>query len=216
LFEKRRAELSNIASGAFTQGLAALMLDESRIPELTDLSARVNALYGWSVMPVRGFLPSRVFFGCLSRKLFPSTSYIRDKHCLDYTPEPDIFHDVFGHLPMFWHPQYRDFVHHIGQLAPYLVTDQQLELLSRVYWFTVEFGLVQERSSIHVYGSGLISSFADCQIALGPYCDRKPFNLDEVLAQPVESDQLQKVLFFLDSFDQLGSISHELEQRFLR
>jgi phenylalanine-4-hydroxylase len=111
-----------------------------------------------------------------------------------------IFHDVFGHLPMFWHPQYRDFVNHIGQLAPYLLTDQQLELLSRVYWFTVEFGLVQERSSIHVYGSGLISSFADSQIALGPYCDRKPFNRDEVLAQPVESDQLQKVPVFSGFF----------------
>jgi phenylalanine-4-hydroxylase len=117
---------------------------------------------------------------------------------------------------MFWHAQYRDFVQQIGTIAPHIQTEEQLELLSKVYWFTVEFGLVRERHGIRVYGSGLISSSADCGLAFGPHCDRKPFNLEEVLAQPVEHDELQKVLFFVDSYEQLPLISQQLERWFLK
>ena len=215
LFERRRSELIHIASGAFERGLSWLGIEGACIPDLTVLNIQLTDLCGWSVMPVKGFLPSRTFFSCLEKRIFPCTTYVRDATQLGYTSEPDIFHDVFGHLPLYCQSQYRDYVQRLGRLAKLARTDEQLSLLAQTYWFTVEFGLIREGTETRVYGSGLLSSTADCQMALGPHCQRRRFQLDDVLAQPVSTDTLQKVLFVIDSYDELESTIAELEGRLL-
>jgi len=211
LFDRRVGQLRDVASDRYFVGLEAVGLKAERLPRLDSLSARLALLCGWAIVPVRGFLPARTFFDSLSRRRFPSTTYIRDLNQRDYTPQPDIFHDIFGHIPLYTDFQYRDFVRQIGRLSHSMQTEQQIELLAQVYWFTVEFGLVREMGQTKVYGSGLISSSADCALALSSECERRPFNLKEVLAQPVEYDRLQTVLFEIDSFEQLSSIALELE-----
>jgi phenylalanine-4-hydroxylase len=122
---------------------------------------------------------------------------------LDYLPEPDIFHDVFGHVPLHAHPVFADFLQRFGRAASLARREEDVEAMARLFWFTVEFGLVREAGQVKVYGSGLISSHGDAANALGPACDRRPFSLDAVLSQPFEIDRLQDVLFVVDDYAQL-------------
>jgi phenylalanine-4-hydroxylase len=154
-------------------------------------------------MGVGGFMPPVVFFRCLAERRFPTTLTIRPRAKLDYLPEPDIFHDVFGHVPLHADPVFADFLQHFGALAAVSPGEKETEEMARLFWFTVEFGLIKEAGRTKVYGSGLISSHGDAANALGPKCDRRPFDLDAVIAQPYEIDRMQDVLFVVDSFDQL-------------
>ena len=137
----------------------------------------------------------------------------RTKEQMDYLPEPDIFHDVFGHVPLHSDPTFADFLQRFGTVAASAKTEEEVKLLTRLFWFTVEFGLIEENGVTKVYGSGLISSAADCTKALGPNCERRPFSLDAVFKQDFEVDQLQSVLFVVKSFDQLFAAAEEALQR---
>jgi phenylalanine-4-hydroxylase len=128
---------------------------------------------------------------------------IRSKDRLDYVPEPDIFHDVFGHVPLHAHKVFADFLQKFGALAAAARTEEDVEKMARLFWFTVEFGLIREDGEVKIYGSGLISSQEDGAHALGDSCERRPFKLDDVMAQPFEIDKLQDVLFVIDSYAQL-------------
>ena len=154
-------------------------------------------------MPVSGFLPAKEFFACLADRRFPTTVTVRPMAQLDYLPEPDIFHDVFGHVPLHAHPAFADFLQRFGQLASLARSEEDVERMARLFWFTVEFGLVREAGQVKVYGSGLISSHGDAANALGTACDRRPFDLAEVMAQPFEIDRLQDVLFVVEDFTEL-------------
>jgi phenylalanine-4-hydroxylase len=138
---------------------------------------------------------------------------VRPRAQLDYLPEPDIFHDVFGHVPLHSDPVFADFLQQFGALAAGAETPEETTQMARLFWFTVEFGLVHERDRVKVYGSGLISSHGDAANALGPRCDRRPFSLDAVLNQPFEIDHFQDVLFVVDSFDQLFEAVDTLKRR---
>lgn len=138
---------------------------------------------------------------------------MRPRSHLDYLPEPDIFHDVFGHVPLHAHPIFADFLQRFGRAASAAGTDEQVEAMARLFWFTVEFGLIREANQVKVYGSGLISSHGDAANALGPDCDRRPFTLDAVLAQPFAIDRFQEVLFTIESFEQLFAAVAAAEQR---
>jgi len=212
LYEKRLQKLVFVGSEAYLSGLQVIRLDSEQIPNLDRLSERLRQVCGWSITPVSGFLPSKVFFECLSCKAFPCTTVIRKPSEFAYTPAPDVFHDVFGHIPMYWHCQFRDFVHQLGQIACNLRSEKELELLAKVYWYTVEFGLVNEPRGIRVYGSGLISSEAETEMALSPDCSRRSFDLREIAERDIAHDKLQRVLYVIDSFEQLASISSELKR----
>jgi len=138
---------------------------------------------------------------------------VRPRSQLDYLPEPDIFHDVFGHVPLHADPVFADFLQRFGAVAAAARTETQTTQMARLFWFTVEFGLVRENGDVKVYGSGLISSRGDAANALGPDCERRPFSLDAVLAQPFEIDHFQNVLFVTESFDQLFAAVREMERR---
>ena len=203
LYQRRMETLEETGSSVFLEGAATIGIGASFVPDLRDVNARLAKRTGWAAVPVSGFLPAKEFFGCLAERRFPTTVTVRSMAQLDYLPEPDIFHDVFGHVPLHAHPVFADFLQQFGQAASRAESDEQVEAMARLFWFTVEFGLVREAGRIKVYGSGLISSHGDAANALGSKCDRRPFSLDAVLAQPFEIDRLQDVLFVVDDYAQL-------------
>jgi phenylalanine-4-hydroxylase len=213
LYERRMATLRTTGSGVFLRGAEAIGLRADRVPDLADVNARLARRTGWAAVPVGGFIPSREFFNCLADRRFPTTVIVRPKAQLDYLPEPDIFHDVFGHVPLHADPVFADLLQRFGQAAASARTDEQVSEMARLFWFTIEFGLVREDGDVKVYGSGLISSSADAANALGPACDRRPFTLDAVITQPFEIDRLQDVLFVVESFDQLFDAVDEAARR---
>lgn len=146
--------------------------------------------------------------------MFPTTVTIRTADRLDYVPAPDIFHDVFGHVPLHANPVFADFLHRFGVVAAQAGDPETIERLARFFWFTVEFGLITEGDQIKVYGSGLISSHADAANALGPTCERRPFSLDAVFEQSFRIDELQPVLFVVEDFAQLFRAVEEASDRF--
>jgi phenylalanine-4-hydroxylase len=203
LYARRMPALRSTASTVFLRGADAIGLGEERIPDLALLNRRLVARTGWSAMPVTGFLPAGDFFACLAQRRFPTTVEIRPLERLDYTPEPDIFHDVFGHVPLHADPVFADFLQRFGQLASAATEADATERLARFFWFTVEFGLVREAGEVKLFGSGLISSSAEALHALSPECERRPFVLDQVLDTAFQIERLQPVLYVVDGFDEL-------------
>ncbi len=203
LFERRMRELERTGSRVFLEGAAAIGLNPVTVPRLSDVNARLGSRTGWNAVPVSGFLPAQQFFECLAKRRFPTTVTVRPRSQLDYLPEPDIFHDVFGHVPLHSDPHFGDFLQRFGAVAAAARTADETVQMARLFWFTVEFGLVREDGELKVYGSGLISSAGDAANALSPACERRPFSLDAVIAQPFEIDRLQDVLFVVEDFAQL-------------
>lgn len=213
LYERRMATLLETGSDVFLTGIERIGLDPRRVPDLADVNGRLARRTGWAALGVRGFIPAGQFFRCLSQRRFPTTLIVRPRAQLDYLPEPDIFHDVFGHVPLHSDPVFADFLQRFGALAAEARSDEETTRMARLFWFTVEFGLIRERGATKIYGSGLISSHGDAANALGPNCDRRPFDLDAVLSQPFEIDHFQDVLFVVESFDQLFEAVRTIEGR---
>jgi phenylalanine-4-hydroxylase len=166
---------------------------------------------------VSGFLPAGAFFEMLAARMFPTTTWIRSRDSLEYTPEPDIFHDVFGHVPMHAHPVFADFLQHYGKVCAALTDQNDLERMGRLFWFTVEFGVIRQEGEIKVYGSGLISSHGECthvvrrQQGGGP--EIRDFDLAKVLDTIVDVAKMQPVLYAIESFDQIYEATKEAESR---
>src|SRR5205823_10075930 len=164
-------------------------------------------------VPVNGYIPAKAFFQCLSLRKFPTTVTIRKREQLDYLPEPDIFHDVFGHVPLHADPVFADFLQHYGQVAAAAENEEDTTRMARLFWFTVEFGLIREDGQIKVYGSGLISSHGECTRVLAGGCEVKDFNLDTVLDQNFDTGAMQPVLYAVESFDQVYEATKQAESR---
>ena len=213
LYRRRMEHLTRCGSRVFLQGARLIGLEPSRIPNLALMNARLAPRTGWNAVAVSGFLPAQQFFECLSQRRFPTTITIRPPDNLDYIPEPDIFHDVFGHVPLHADMVFADYLQEFGALASRVRSEEDRERMTRLFWFTVEFGLVLEDGEIKAYGSGLISSHGDCLNALSPACAKKPFSLEAVFAQDFEIDHVQPVLFVLDSFEQLFEATQEAKRK---
>jgi phenylalanine-4-hydroxylase len=209
-------ELERHAAREYLEGFEIIGLQKDRLPNLTAISARLAPRTGWSSTPVSGFLPAPAFFEMLAHRNFPTTTWLRSRDSLEYTPEPDIFHDVFGHVPMHSHKVFADFLEHYGRVCAGISDAGVLEKLGRLFWYTVEFGVIRQRNEFKVYGSGLISSHGECMNVIGGHCAIHDFSLDEVLATPVKVDELHKLLFAVSSFDQIYEAMHEAEQRTLQ
>jgi phenylalanine-4-hydroxylase len=213
LYERRMATLRATGSAVFLEGIDRIGLSPDRVPDLTDVNWRLSNRTGWNAVPVAGFIPAAEFFRCLASRRFPTTVTVRPREQLDYLPEPDIFHDVFGHVPLHSDPVFADFLRRFGALASASESEEEVTQMARLFWFTVEFGLIEERGKTRIYGSGLISSHGDAANALGDRCRRLPFDLDAVLAQPFEIDHFQDILFVVKSFDQLFQAVETVEKR---
>ena len=201
LVARRMPQLRQHACTEYLDGFQQIGLQEDALPDLTAVSARLQPRTGWASAPVSGFLPADAFFEMLAARMFPTTTWLRSRESMDYTPEPDIFHDVFGHVPMHAHPVFAEFLEHYGKICAAVIDrPEALERLGRLFWFTVEFGLIREQGEIKVYGSGLISSHGECTRVLNGGCEVKDFNLQAVLNQEFDTGAMQPVLYAVESF----------------
>lgn len=207
LYDRQMAYLEECASNVYLSGARSIRLVRDHIPYLEgpkSINTYLRQLTGWQSRAVPGYIPAKAFFACLARREFPTTIVIRPKESIDYLPEPDIFHDVFGHVPLHADPVFADFLQTYGKAA--LTTDDpdHTERLARLFWFTVEFGLIREDGRLKLYGSGLISSPGESRHALtSPDVDRRPFDLERVCDTSFEINHFQPILYVLDSFQQL-------------
>lgn len=217
LYDRQMEYLAENASNVYLTGARAINLRRDRIPPLEVINARLKPLTGWQSRGVPGYIPAKGFFACLSRREFPTTIVIRPKSSIDYLPEPDIFHDIFGHVPLHADPTFADFLQTYGQAALLTNDPVHTERLARLFWFTVEFGLIREDGRLKVYGSGLISSPGESRHSLtSKDVERRAFDLETVCSTAFEIDHYQPILYVLESFEQLRDAMNTYAQRLIR
>ncbi|MEM0984237.1 MAG: phenylalanine 4-monooxygenase [Planctomycetota bacterium] len=242
LYEQRWDVLAQQASNTFIAGLNAINLVPDRVPllfgtapdpydtarEVKGINEYLRPLTGWQSRAVPGYLPAKAFFSCLARREFPTTITIRPEDRMDYLPEPDIFHDIFGHVPLHADPVFAEFLQTYGKAALAAGPEHE-ERLARLFWFTVEFGLIKEDGRLKIYGSGLISSHGESKHALeapeppagvelakndqSGKVERRPFDMDRVCHTDFEIDHYQPVLYVLESFEQLRDAMNSYADR---
>ncbi|MFT5143577.1 MAG: phenylalanine-4-hydroxylase [Rhodothermales bacterium] len=202
LFNQMMGLLPGRAGQAFMKGVEILGMTPDGIPGLAEISLRMEAATGWRIARIPGLLHERDFFNLLSERIFPSTDYIRGVEELDYTPAPDCFHDMFGHMPMLTEPAFADFYQLFGQAALNARGADRTHL-ERLHWFAVEFGLVKQDEGTRVFGAGILSSKSEIVHAVSDTVERIPFDVNRVVEQDYQVWHLQPLLFELESFDQL-------------
>ncbi len=229
LYMRIRLRWERYANDHFLRGIELLHLPPDRIPRLAEVNQILQPLTGFQAKAVSGYVPSYLFFDCLRRREFPTTITIRPADKLDYLPEPDIFHDIAGHVPMHTEPAFADVLARFGDCAHTAVEtiaqvrdDKEkcrrltsiMRALSRFFWFSVEFGLIRGPRGVCAYGSGLLSSYGELEHAIESNdVQRSPFQIDWVIHQGAEIDHYQPLLFIVDSFDHLFDLVGQLEQR---
>jgi phenylalanine-4-hydroxylase len=216
LFSKRMEQLADEGSNVFLSGSKVIRLTPDRVPDLREVNEGLSACTGWSSHGVPGYLPAKSFFAFLAQRQFPTTVTVRSKDSMDYLPEPDIIHDVFGHVPLHADPVFADFLQTYGKAALHTHSERHTERLARLFWFTVEFGLIHEDGRLKLYGSGLISSEGEGRHALeSAKVDRRPFDLERVCDTSFEIDHYQPILYVLESFEQLRDAMQTYAERVL-
>jgi phenylalanine-4-hydroxylase len=212
LFARQTAMLPGRASAAFLRGVDVLKLSKPGIPDFEELSARLTAATGWRVVAVPGLIPDDVFFDCLADRVFVAGNFIRRPDQLDYLQEPDVFHDVFGHVPMLADPVFADYMVAYGKGGQRAGSLGVLKKLARLYWYTVEFGLVREAGGLRIYGSGIVSSHGESIFALDdPSPNRIGFDLKRVMRTDYRIDDYQQTYFVIPSFDDLLRVTVETD-----
>ena len=242
LFDRRWTKLEQQVSGQFIEGMSILRLTRDRLPLLQDtvlksdieiaggkvlhkgtaidgINKFLHARSNWASYGVPGYLPAKAFFACLAQREFPTTVLIRPRDVMDYLPEPDIFHDVFGHVPLHALKVFADFLQTYGRAALLCDDEHHIKRLGRLFWFTVEFGLIREEGRVKIYGSGLVSSHGESEYSLQGAWEKRgqsaedkkprlvpewrPFDLERVCETDFEIDHYQPIYYVLDSFEQL-------------
>lgn len=228
LYKRLSPRWEKYAHPKFMDGVGSLGLPAGHIPKLEDINEFLKPLSGFVSKAVAGYVPAYVFFDCLRTRNFPTTITIRDHQTLDYLPEPDIFHDVAGHVPMHTDRQFSDVLVRFGEVARFAArrcqelkcsreeklqrVDSNIRAMARFFWYTIEFGLMKFNDGIKVYGSGLLSSFGEIKhCVVSDQVQRYPIQLEWVVNQYFEIDHYQELLFVVDSFDHLFSLVGELE-----
>ncbi|HWM62108.1 MAG TPA: phenylalanine 4-monooxygenase [Rhizomicrobium sp.] len=204
LFARQTGMLEGRVTSAFLRGLDVLRLSRAGIPDFAELSQRLEALTGWRVVAVPGLVPDAVFFEHLANRRFVAGRFIRRPDQLNYLQEPDVFHDLFGHVPLLSDPAFADYMQAYGAGGLRALQFGALEKLARLYWYTVEFGLIREGGGLKLYGAGIVSSFGESTFALDdPSPNRIAFDLDRVMRTDYRIDDYQQSYFVIDSFEQL-------------
>ena len=208
LYERQTALLPGRACDEFLRGLDALDLHRSGIPDFHRINEELQRLTGWSVVAVPGLVPDDVFFDHLAKRRFPAGQFIRKADQLDYLKEPDIFHDVFGHVPMLTDPVFADYMQAYGQGGQRALSLGRLANLARLYWYTVEFGLIETEAGLRIYGAGIVSSRTESLFALDSASpNRLEFDLERVMRTPYRIDDFQQVYFVIPSIQSLQAVT---------
>lgn len=201
LVQRQRALAERFACREFLDGLDVIGLGDT-IPDFEAVNARLEPLTGWRIVGVPGLIPDAAFYDHLAHRRFPVTVWIRKREELDYLVEPDLFHDFFGHVPLLSNPVFADYMQEYGKRG--VEAGPNVHLLARLYWFTVEFGLIRTEQGLKAYGAGILSSAAEVKHAIeGKNVERLPFEAAKVMHRPYEIDKLQNTYFVLDDFRQL-------------
>jgi phenylalanine-4-hydroxylase len=204
LFERQSRMLPSRAAPEFIDCLNVLKMSKPGIPDFAELSDRLMRLTGWQVVAVPGLIPDDIFFDHLANRRFVAGSFIRKPDQLDYLQEPDVFHDVFGHVPLLAHPVFADYMQAYGKGGQRAAGLGAIKRLSRLYWYTVEFGLLRSEEGLRIYGAGIVSSFGESIFALeDPSPHRIGFDLKRVMRTEYRIDDYQQNYFVIDSFDDL-------------
>lgn len=227
LFERMQPRWELYANAWFLKGIESLCLDPNQVPRLEDVNLFLDPLTGFRAKAVSGYVPAFLFFDCLRNREFPTTITIRRSDRLDYLPEPDIFHDIAGHVPMHTDRAFADALVRFGDCAHTAaeivnsISDETeriqrltsiIQAMARFFWFTIEFGLMNSPKGLKVYGSGLLSSYGEIEHSIvSPKVQRYPLQLEWVINQSFEIDHFQPVLFWVESFDHLFDLVDRLE-----
>ena len=204
LFSRQIATFKDRVCDEYLQGLKTLGLSAEKVPEFESMNKKLRAATGWEVLAVPGLIASRPFFTMLANKQFPAGTFIRKPEQLDYLEEPDIFHDVFGHVPLLSNPAYASYMQEYGRAGLAAMDHKGVKFLARLNWYTIEFGLIKSKEGIKVYGAGLMSSYGEAKYVLqNPSPHFLQFNLDRVLRTGYYIDDFQSIYFTIDSFEAL-------------
>ncbi|KQB59305.1 MULTISPECIES: phenylalanine 4-monooxygenase [unclassified Acidovorax] len=203
LYERQRALLPGLASQAFIDALPSLGASD-RIPRFEEVNERLYKATGWELVGVPGLIPEVPFFTLLANRKFPVTDWIRKPEEFEYIVEPDIFHDLFGHVPLLFNPVFADYVQRYGQGGLKAQGLGSCEMLSRLYWYTIEFGLIREAGELRAYGAGILSSSGELAYSVqSPEPQRIPLALERTMRTKYKIDTYQQTYFVIDSFEQL-------------
>lgn len=203
LYQRQIELVKNRACQAYLDGLEALSLTKDKIPQIPDINKRLKSLTGFEVSPVEALISARDFFELLADRKFPVATFIRTPEELNYVTEPDVFHEIFGHCPMLTEPSFADFIQSYGKMVLEFPEDDW-PLLQRLFWFTVEFGLIQTEKGLRIYGGGILSSIGETVYSLeSDEALRAIYQPLAVLRTPYRIDKMQPVYFVIDSFEAL-------------
>jgi phenylalanine-4-hydroxylase len=216
LFERQMAFLPGRVTPAFLEAVQAIGFSADHIPHIDSVNQHLLDATGWKLVVVPELTPIERFLQHLARKEFTVTCWLRSPHELDYLEEPDMFHDVFGHAPLLTNADYADFFHELGALGlRHLDKPEIVRMLYRLYWFTVEFGLVREEEGLRIYGAGIVSSPGETLHALSDQVQQHPFEVKRVAAHPFRTDVMQDEYYVIEGFDSLRHSVPQLEDTLL-
>lgn len=212
LMNRQMSILKDTVSKSFLQAIDVIGFKPSEIPDFKKVNQVLASTTGWEILTVPGLCPPNDFFQLLGNKKFTSTCWLRNFNQLDYIEEPDMFHDVFGHQPLLTNTDYCNFFQRLGALAAQHTGNQAIiDQIERLYWFTIEFGLIQEDGKLKIYGAGIISSKGETLHALGNESVKTPFDLEKILNHQFRNDVIQNEYFVIDSFNQLVEVLPRFE-----
>ena len=201
------------ASAFYLDAKRKLGITTTRIPQLSEMNKRLKELSNWRLAPIEGLVETRAFLSWLSYRTMLCTQYIRHTSRPEYTPEPDIVHEAIGHIPNFTNRDFADFSQFIGHGAR-IATDEQLEELGRLYWFTVEYGLIEENGENKAFGAGLLSSFGELEHAFTGEVERRPFDLKQVIKTDYSYSDMQPILYVIPSYQFLKDVTRKYIESF--
>jgi phenylalanine-4-hydroxylase len=214
LFNRQMEVLSPIVSSEYLTALEAVKFSGAHIPDFDEIAELLEPVTGWSIQVVPNISPQKEFFEYLSQKKFTSTCWLRTMEQLDYLEEPDMFHDVFAHIPLLSNVNYVNFFKGISDIAlKHIDNSRAIELLGKIYWFTIEFGLIREDNELKIYGAGIISSMGETKHSLSSVAIHRNFDIQEIFQTDFRTDIIQERYFVVESFEQLYNSLPEIESR---
>ncbi len=213
LFERQMPNLPQAASQAYLDGVDVVKFTSDKIADFEELNSILAEHTGWAVQVVPGLIDDDLFFGLLNNRKFPSSTWLRKMEQLDYLEEPDMFHDAFAHMPLLTNQPYVDFLEKLSGIAlRHIGNPWAIQLLSRIYWFTIEFGLIREKNGLRIYGAGILSSAGETKFSLSAEPEHIPYDVGRIMNQEYWKDHFQDKYFVIDSYEQLYESLPEIEE----
>jgi len=204
LYNQQMPRVFKSASREFIRGLQSMQFTDHEIPHFDTINQILRNYTRWQVVVVPGLIDDKTFFELLAERKFPASTWLRDYHDLDYLEQPDMFHDVFGHVPLLTIQAYVDFLQSLSMIAlEHIDHPQAIEYLSRIYWFTVEFGLIEEHGKLKIYGAGILSSRGETEYSVSPAAQTYPYDVEQIMRTSFKKDEFQAQYWVIDNYEQL-------------